>query len=515
MNCRCLDSCKFVKFVAQNGFWEKRESHDYTNFHELKNSILADVLIRDNPCNPWFNKSPEISAMKKITLLFAFALVVQGLCAETATIGASDGSERVLGTVELLDVIKSDAKPLAPGIYKLSREWVVMLDSVEDPRRLAKLAPEARARYLLPGQPHRFSGLKVEPDGTMRLVDAQFINAGRAKVWGENFRLMRQLRSAEEIIQVREPDTLKSWLGDKHGGSGDAHVHGDVVDVVEHWWFFSLGRNGTIVCQSIGARVASKWKPVKEGGTFGDSVLVGAPWVEHVLFSEGVLRPANPDSKEERRMYPSVYEQHLALRAKENARIDVQPEPLRSFLHARLKARRALAADDPDVLAYEAAINRFRGKPDPQLVRQLVERLADHSVDASWVFDTLMNKDEFALPMNLAPWKPENKKAVVEALIDALPEVPRHRESDVIAMILAETSLVALKMDEPEVRIDIKVFPKTPATSGYGHSTIGVLIKRGADRKAVLNRVAGELRRRWEASGFCVERYSAPAAEKQ
>ena len=262
--------------------------------------------------------------MRKIILLLAlvFVAAVRGLCDEPASGGAPDGAAKVLGTVELFDVIKPDAKPLASGLYKLSREWVGTLASVEDPRRLARLPPETRAKYSLPDQPFRLSGLKVEPDGTVCLVDAQFIDAGRAVVWGVNFRLMRQLRSSGEIFQVREPGMLKSWLGEKHGGSDDAHVFGDTVDWVEWWWFFCPGQKGTIVCQSIGARVASKWKPVKEGGGFGNSVLEGAPWVEYVFFSEGVFRPANPDSEEERRMYLSGYDKHLAWRAKENARID-------------------------------------------------------------------------------------------------------------------------------------------------------------------------------------------------
>jgi hypothetical protein len=235
---------------------------------------------------------------------------------------------------------------------------------------------------------------------------------------------------------------------------------------------------------------------------------MGNPRVNIMTFSQGVFRPANPDSDEERLMYPSENDRHLARVAKENARINAQPEPLRSLLGAYH------TPDDYDMLAYKAAVDRFRVKPDPKLVRQLVERLDDDAGEMSWLLDALMDESMGSSHLGFVPWKPENKKTAIEALIDSMPEAPGYHAEKVIVMILADTSLVTLKMDDPEFSIDDAAFPRTPTSGGYGGSYMNLYIKSGANRTAVLNRIANELRRRWEASGFCVERYSSPNPEK-
>jgi len=217
-------------------------------------------------------------------------------------------------------------------------------------------------------------------------------------------------------------------------------------------------------------------------------------------------------------MYPSASDKLNARIAEDNARANERPEPLRSLLKARIADIWAnVRSRDEDRLAYGEAINRFREKPDPLLIRQLVERLDDRSIEMSGVFETLMDEGMVAAARNIAPWKPENKKIAVEALIDSLPEAADSRGcgEKVIVLILAHTSLAALKMDDPEFSIDIRILPPRDSTSGgYGVSyRNGCLrLKKDAIRKTVLTRIAGELRRRWEAGGFCVERCSAPAS---
>ena len=454
------------------------------------------------------NSFGSYPVMKKAIPLLALVLIstIRGLCAEPATVGSDARKflyEEVLGTVELLDVIKPDAEPLAPGFYKLSREWVGTLTQIEDKQARTKLPPQ---------QPEslRFNCIKVVPHGgEIYLMGAWFDDAGGISGSGyRRFRLTRKPRSAEEILQTHEFDTLKSWFRDAHNHSG-GFGSPDEFNWAQGWTFFSRGQNETIVCQSIFAHVSQKQEKKDDGKV----VPVGAAKVNNMTYSEGVFRPANPGSEEERRMYPSEYEKHMARLAKENARIDAVPEPLRSLL----KARNTPGASD--LAAYEAAINRFRDKPVPLLIRQLVERLGGNSntgsVEMKMLLWNLMDDSAgSAYLKNRVPWKPENKRMAVEALIDSLPEAPGYYVEDVIIIILAETSLVALRMDGPEFSINVRAFPQTPTSDSYGFVSGGFSIKNETARKTILNRIASELRRRWEASGFCVEHYRSTVSEE-
>jgi len=440
-------------------------------------------------------------AMKKIIPLLTLALVfvsaIRGLCAEAATVATSAAprAQKVIGTVELLDVIKPDAKSLAAGDYKLSREWVGTLVPHED--KLAQSKLSAQQSY-----PFRFNYLRVMPDGTIWLLSERVDDAGHLGSQGWRFKFMRKLRSPDAILQTREPDTLKSWMGPSWPWGTCATSFGDEVSWSEMWALFDLAQNQTIMCQRIVVFVSCKEKTMDEGTPLEKTILSGSPWLEGMYFSDGIFRPANPDSEEERRMYPSENDKYMARLAKENARIDAQPEPLRSLFKARYTT--------DNLVTYNAAIERFRAKPDPLLIRQLVERL-DGGGDGARASEmlrhlkALMDESENSW-LNISPWKPENKKMAIEALIDSLPEAPSFYGESVIALILAETSLVTLKMDEPDFSIEITVI-----SGGISYSHC---FKNGADWKTVIPRAADELRRRWEASGFCVERYSAPASEK-
>ena len=462
--------------------------------------------------------------MKKILLLLALVSIARGVCFGTSAFGpdAKFLYEEVFGTVELLDVIKPDAKPLAPGFYKLSREWVGTLTQIEDKQAQTKLPPR---------QPEslRLNCIRVVPySGEIELMGAWFDDAGSFSGSGyRRFRFMRKLRSSEEILQTREFDTLKSWFEGFVEYNSGASLLFDEFSYAHGWKVFGLGKNETIVCQDIWAHVSTKMKPgVQDAATraFFDDVMgdrgpswkelpVGASIVTIMTFSEGVFRPANPDSEEERRKYPSEYEKHMERLAKENARIDAHPEPLRSLLDAR-RTRDKFS----ELLAYKAAINRFRDKPDPLLIRQLVERLGGDSinnfVEMKMHLEALMDESMGTSYLKLDPWKPENKKIAIKALIDSLPEAPLKDVERAIIIILAETNLVTLKMDEPEFSIDIRALPRTPTSGYYGGVYGSFRIKNELARKTILNRIASELRRRWEASGFCVERYSAPVSEK-
>jgi len=306
-------------------------------------------------------------------------------------------------------------------------------------------------------------------------------------------------------LQTREFDTLESWFGDANINANGLRILNLFKSYwAEGWTFFSRGQNETIVCQNIFAHVSQECKVTNDG----EIVPMGAAKVNNMTYSESVFRPANPDSDEECRMYPSESDKYKARLAEENARIDACPEPLRGLLKARH------TSDDSDLLAYKAAINRFRAKPDSLLIRQLVERLDDRTSVMSVLSEMLMDAGAGTNYLKLDPWKSENKKIAIEALIDSLPEAPLKDVESVIIIILAETNLVTLKMAEPEFSINVRAFPRTPTSRGHGGDYESLRIKNEMARKTILNRIASELRRRWEASGFCVERYSATAVEK-
>ena len=449
--------------------------------------------------------------MKKILLLLAFVSMARGLCFVcfgTTIIGPKE--MEVLGTVELLDVIRPGAKPLAPGAYKLAREWVGTIVPLFDDRQ-----PPVPQTAVLPHRPEplRFNCLVVAPDGAVHIEAVRFDEAGRALSYDfMRFRLpglAREPHGAGEILKTCDIHTLKSWFG--QSGWGD-------LATFEHWKIFSPTRNETLVCQDFSARVSGKLKTVAggDGALPGKIDYADDTKVKFESFSEGIFHPANPDSEAERRMYPSENEKYLARpgdsfggrawREKANARIAAYPEPLRSF------AKAFHSSGSPGFLPSEAAINRFREKPDPLLIRQLVARLDNGDYDMPVFLQRLIGEDAGKYFPNFVPWNPAGKKIAIEALIDSLPEAPRYSAVGVIVMILAETSLVTLEMDEPGFALAATVFQRTaPATGGYGYSAcLNIKDGAGAGPKAVLTRIAGELRRRWEAGGFCVERYCSP-----
>ena len=150
--------------------------------------------------------------MKKIIqiiLMFVFVLVlaVQNSCV-TPPAAIDVPSDEIRDTVELLDVIKPGAKPLAHGTYKLSREWVGTLTQIEDKQAETKLPPR-------PPETLRFNCIHVLDDGRIWLLAVRFDDAGRLPNLGaQQFDFMRKPRRSEEILQTRNFDTLKSRFED-------------------------------------------------------------------------------------------------------------------------------------------------------------------------------------------------------------------------------------------------------------------------------------------------------------
>ncbi|MDR1010253.1 MAG: hypothetical protein LBM04_03825 [Opitutaceae bacterium] len=177
--------------------------------------------------------------MKKIALLlltFVFLLPVQRLCGQKAAgtpaglSAAPAAAQRILGTVELMDVIRPGAEALAPGVYKLSREWVGLLMPREDKQARTKLP-------LAEFESRRLNCLWVEWDGAIRLVAGRFNEEGYLGGY-RHFKLERALRSPDEILRTRELDVLRSWFGNQHGFS-DGWGGPDEMNWTEHWMFFS------------------------------------------------------------------------------------------------------------------------------------------------------------------------------------------------------------------------------------------------------------------------------------
>lgn len=440
---------------------------------------------------------------RRVLLIFLIPCVAAHVAAAPDSSRASPASESAkphkIEVVELAEVLRPGASPLPPGAYRLARDFIGTLTSVRDEQAKLKLREGAAT-------PIRFNFLFVGKKGELLLVSAATNAHGVPTMHSLGFRMSPRLHSTEEVLVTRLLPTLQTWYGKQHGLT-DAWGSMEDIHWTEQWCFFARNPDDTITCRNIFAHISQKRKTEPDPsakGPFKVKILSSEPArVDLFDLSQGVFRPASSNDAEELKAFPSENEKEARRRAEEVARIDANPEPLRALLHAKH------TPGDHDLVAYKAAINRFRAKPDAELVSRLVARLNDGTCEMKMLLEALFDDGDW---LKTEPWKLENKRAALRALMMALPAAPDYHAEEVVLIILSETGLVSLKMDTPGFGIETSAEPRRPNSAGYGGCCGALRIKVGFDRKRALSQVRDELLRRWEADGFPVERYASPTA---
>jgi len=154
--------------------------------------------------------------------------------------------------------------------------------------------------------------------------------------------------------------------------------------------------------------------------------------VDILVIREGVFRPADPKSAEERQQFltaDGLFTRAQAAQAKARER---HPQPLRALIEAQEKP------DDFDQAAYTAALQHVRANPDPKLFRQIIAAMNQDEVEFGSYLEDILG-DESDLP-GLAAWQPVQRQTAVRAVIEALPEArqPAGLEEVLLAILVSQ-----------------------------------------------------------------------------
>jgi hypothetical protein len=140
---------------------------------------------------------------------------------------------------------------------------------------------------------------------------------------------------------------------------------------------------------------------------------------------EGIFRPADPNSAEERGKFKTGEEMHAereAARAKEREKY---PRPLRDLVAARQ------TPDDSALVTYYRALHEVRRNPSRKLFQQFAEWIHEGTREVSLMLDTLL------FEKSLEPWTESNRLAATRNLVDVLPYVKSGLDlQDLIACVL-------------------------------------------------------------------------------
>ncbi len=396
--------------------------------------------------------------------------------------------------VNLLTELKSGAAKLAPGVYRLSPEWV---GTMRDVAWTSKWKDEAE-----PPEPFRLNFLVVDADGGCALVAAP-TDAGAMRWADDGYSRIDSVTTAE-ILSLKTFADFERVLGPKKTRLQRFRCGtSDLNDLrAKRYWtsrsVFSLNSDGTLTLRSVTARFQLKSSdgeiPLRDNVTTAEDIFV----------HEGAFSPAKQDSAEELRLFPSEDEKAARIHARLMAELEKQPEPLRAFLRAKV------AGEKP----FRLAVEKAKASPEPELFRQMMARtrdffdvvvaIKDLSPIGDWRPEPEFHASQIRvgwhefLPLPgdkpLTPLTAERLK-LLRSIIMALPEAPveEDRFAPVMAeppggdgkprlmsskarsagslaeMILEGAGITDFLVDEPTVRFSYKRNGNSYSSEGFSH----------------------------------------------
>ncbi|MGC4014424.1 MAG: hypothetical protein QM755_07915 [Luteolibacter sp.] len=287
--------------------------------------------------------------------------------------------------LDLREALLPESKAPVPASGKLAPEWI---GTIRDGEETLHLRVDHAGR--LP------SGKGNKPG---RIWIGRVSSRGE-HVSNEQAEFNSSLPSTQEIKSAKALAQLRSWFGAQPNWS-DAWGDGTSIHSFERWGCFTQTSDGNLRWLQILAHTAYK----REDGDREDLVQI-----EDISIAEGILRPADPNSKEEKELYltaDQIQEQEDKKRAAERAK---KPEPLRSLIAARE------APHDNDLAAYRRALDKIRRNPDPVLFRQIAAFDQD-GTGWSYLRDIL---DQTPPLRSLEPWAAEDRNKTLRSAVDAL-----------------------------------------------------------------------------------------------
>lgn len=325
----------------------------------------------------------RVSESIRKTLILTACLVSAGSCA---------ADEPTTTLTKLLDLQKTHKNfPRA----RLERDWIG--DICDSQKNITRLRLE-----------HGWVS-----DGDVQLLQMR----GRYRASSEMPIYHAQLPQPESLKDIKALVQLVAILGKSKAFTT---VWGD--DEREHWtvgWtYFTQESVSRLRYLSVFARVSSPTTRVENDATVVDSL----------SFYHGVLRPANPDSTQEKELYPPGEALFLAEEAEKKKNRQAYPLPLRELLEVADREGSHLGH-------YEKHINSIRRNPDPKLFQQLISTPKFGSRNLIGHFEWIMIDSE--LP-GIEPWKPRQRAIAVNVSIDSLSIAKDHGTITEVVIVLLQ-----------------------------------------------------------------------------
>jgi len=360
--------------------------------------------------------------IRSLRLLLPLALLIAAVAEEEKPAG-----------IDLRELLKP-GNPVEPfGATPLVPEWIgIVREAGEKPDYI-------RLNY---------TGRDAPKDGKKgRIWVARLRSPDKSYSGGDRSNFYKTLPLAAEVKQATNLARLQHWFGpqqDWTGGWGDT----ERSNWSEGWSCFTRLEDGNLRWLGVFALVSSKREDIK------NPALVR---IDSIQVCEGVFRPADPGSAEEKKLYKTAEELHAEDLAEKEAKRAELPQPLRDLVAAHE------SPDDHGMATYRAALVAIRKDPKPELFRQIAA-LDDGLSGHSYLSDIL-----FGNYLELEAWAPDKRKLAISHAIDALGKSPDPGKfQDQVIDLMAALGGGHMQIESP--RIDLDVDAKGEGRWGYTQS---------------------------------------------
>ncbi len=227
---------------------------------------------------------------------------------------------------------------------------------------------------------------------------------------------VERLPDVDEILRYTKLGNLTSAFGGSDAfttsWSSSGRLHWTVG-----WTSFTREAGNRLRYMHLFARVSGALDLAQQSDADIDGMIV---WY-------GVLRPADMDSEQEREEYPTS---EAMLREEQLNSIE-KPKPYPSPLKELVTAARQ--SDDPDRKLYYRQLNEIRRNPNPNLFRQIVQRLNDPTLVMYEHLEHLLLDRE----SRLDAWRPRQRDMAIRACLNAMPLAGDNAVVDLAILLLS------------------------------------------------------------------------------
>lgn len=216
--------------------------------------------------------------------------------------------------------------------------------------------------------------------------------------------LVKSLPSIDDVNACETVKQLEVFFGKSKAhtsswGSFDNRMHWTVA-----WTFFTRKSDQQLRYMSVFGQVSRA----------NDQQQVD---VDSIRVAHGYLRPADPNSADELKEYPTGETLYLEEESRKEIARRRYPSPLRELIEADEHP------NDPDLKVYTEYLTRIRQHPDPKLLQQLIAEMHDGTLQMqSLLRHILVGGRIFEVtPIKLLPWRAKQREVAINTCVNAMP----------------------------------------------------------------------------------------------